>query len=335
VRLLREWEHWDDAERLVHAFELAAHLVIENTKPRQPYILECAPPASRADLSAEYLRVGEARHEELGPSDFDIRNSSIRSPGGRWLPARVSRSSNTENDHKILEYEPGATIAPAASGQAVVTSSELDKAERYTLLWDAAAEMSRANGQSVERNWLHLMDAFWCGALAPAGLTYFYPVSPGRKPVNFGRAALAGLLLNHRAVDTKKAAIDDLRHWRVDDYRNQPVPFGDYFRPDPEGRVGLAVLSGELDRWRNGTNGPTNPVTSGTLPPERGGLPDDDSPNVNPKLRAAIGNALNAHGIPGRTVPWKRFCDHVRSICESEPNVRGYGDKSIQPRPKC
>jgi hypothetical protein len=90
ARLLQEWHQWDDAERLVYAFELAANLIIENTKPGRPYLLEYAPPALHgSDLSANYLRVGAARHEGLGLYDFDIRNSSIRSPGGNWLPARI------------------------------------------------------------------------------------------------------------------------------------------------------------------------------------------------------------------------------------------------------
>ena len=71
-----------------------------------------------------------------------------------------------------------------------------DEAQGYTLLWDAAAEMSRANGQPLGRNWLRLIDAFWSGNFAPDGLTYFYPVLPaGREYVVLKRDALAGMLL--------------------------------------------------------------------------------------------------------------------------------------------
>jgi hypothetical protein len=89
ARLLQEWDQWADSERLVYAFELAANLIVEKTKPERPYVLEYAWPASDDDLSGDYRRVGEARHEGLGPHDFDIRRSSIRSPGGNWLPARI------------------------------------------------------------------------------------------------------------------------------------------------------------------------------------------------------------------------------------------------------
>jgi hypothetical protein len=125
-----------------------------------------------------------------------------------------------------------------------------DEAERYTLLWDAAAEMACSNEQLLERNWLRLIDAFWRGDLASDGLTYFYPAPPaGREFVVLRRDALAGMLLGHRAVDTEAVPIDDLRHWRTADYENQSAPCG-YFRRDPEGRLGLAVLATELDRWR-------------------------------------------------------------------------------------
>ena len=127
-----------------------------------------------------------------------------------------------------------------------------DEAERYTLLWDAAGEMARSNKQPVERNWLHLIDAFWRGDLAPDGLTYFYPAPPaGREFVVLGREGLAGMLLGHRPLDTGAASMHDLRHWRTADYENQSAPC-EYFRRDPEGRCGLAVLSTELDRWRRG-----------------------------------------------------------------------------------
>jgi hypothetical protein len=138
-----------------------------------------------------------------------------------------------------------------------------DEADKYTLLWDAAREMSRNNERDVEWNWLKLLDAFWRGDLAPDGLMYFYPALPaGREFVVYDRAALAGLLLGPRALETGAASIDDLRHWRVSDYRDQPAPFGDYFEHDPEGRLGFAVLTQELDRRRLAASGTANPVTT-------------------------------------------------------------------------
>jgi hypothetical protein len=99
------------------------------------------------------------------------------------------------------------------------------------------------------------MDAFWRGDLARTGLVHFYQgAEPGRELATHERESLAGLLLGWRPLGdgAREPAqpIENLRHWTVEDYLNQPAPFGDYFRPDPEGRLGLAVLTGELDRWR-------------------------------------------------------------------------------------
>jgi hypothetical protein len=91
-RLLREWDQWGDRDRLVCASELAGRLIIEKTRREQPYILKYAPPpAPPAELSADYVLVGEARHDGLGWSDFDLRSSMIRRPGGNWLPVKIFR----------------------------------------------------------------------------------------------------------------------------------------------------------------------------------------------------------------------------------------------------
>ena len=71
------------------------------------------------------------------------------------------------------------------------------------------------------------------------------------------------------------------------------------------------------------------PVTRHPIPPKEE-RPGDLRPAVNPTLRAAIQNAENSHGTPGKSVAWKTFCDIVRSICRVQPNTRGYGDKSIE-----
>ena len=125
-----------------------------------------------------------------------------------------------------------------------------DEAEGHTLLWDAAAEMSRTNGRSLEWSWLCLMDAFWCGDLSPDGLIYFYHGQPGREFVLLDRTALSDPLSDHHHLETAGAKIENLRQWAVADYLGQPTPFGEFFREDPEGRFGLAVLTRELDRWR-------------------------------------------------------------------------------------
>jgi hypothetical protein len=88
-RLLREWDRWDDTDRIVNGSELAARLIIEKTKAGQPYILKCAPPGSRGDLDTDYQRVGEAWHDGLLPCHCDIPNSMIRNPGSNWLSVRI------------------------------------------------------------------------------------------------------------------------------------------------------------------------------------------------------------------------------------------------------
>jgi hypothetical protein len=138
-----------------------------------------------------------------------------------------------------------------------------DEAKRYTPLWDAAAIRSRSNGHSVDWNWLRLMDRFWTGELSPTGLVYFFPGRPGREFVVFEREALARLLLGWRASD-RMVPMETLCDWTITDYLRQPDPFCDYFRRDPDGRVGLAAQTNELVHRRagaisvvTGTSGPT------------------------------------------------------------------------------
>ena len=139
-----------------------------------------------------------------------------------------------------------------------------DEAQRCTLLWDLAAERSRSNGRSVEWNWLRLMDRFWEGDLSPNGLVYFYPGLPGRESVVFEHMALARLLLGHRAGDGT-VPVENLRNWTMADYLAQPSPYCDYFRCDPQGRVGLAIRTDELKRRRGGTiSGTEMSTTTGT-----------------------------------------------------------------------
>jgi hypothetical protein len=147
VRLLQEWDQWDDAERLVYAFELAAHLIIEKTKPDHPYILEFVPLASDDDLRANYRRVGEARHEGLGPYDFDIRNSSIRSPGGNWLPVRILGGIEVEAKRMLT-----ARLAREARDRAATAAWKAEYAKpmrerqyfRYDEIGDALAKDSES-----------------------------------------------------------------------------------------------------------------------------------------------------------------------------------------------
>jgi hypothetical protein len=217
----------------------------------------------------------------------------------------------------------------------------VDEAGRYTLLWDAAAEMSCANGRSHEWNWLRLMDAFWRGDLSPDGLVYFYAGQPGREFVVLDRTAFGGLLLEHHDLDTAAAKIENLRQWAVADYLGQPAPFGDFFRSNPEGRFGLAVLTRELDRWRQGiaparlrpegtpSESSLSSCSSGEATNTGKAEPTQVSPG-NPMLQGAIESALKDFGIPGKGVQWKPFCDQVRVKCKATVTTRGFGDRTIE-----
>jgi hypothetical protein len=43
----------------------------------------------------------------------------------------------------------------------------------------------------------------------------------------------------------------------------------------------------------------------------------------------AIETRLKAGEIPGRTIPWKSFCDRIRRDCKVTRHSRGYTDKTI------
>ena len=182
-----------------------------------------------------------------------------------------------------------------------------DEADKYTLLWDGAAEMSRKNKRGVEWNWLRMMDGFWRGDLARNGFVHFHTAgTPGREFVTHDQESLAGLLLGWRALEngTYELAelINSLRHWTMADYRRQPIPFDDYFRADLEGRLGLAVLTRKLDRWcerpAHIAVAPTSITTEPVLPSrqdviKRGrGRPARKRDAVERAMRAAYGERL-------------------------------------------
>jgi hypothetical protein len=148
------------------------------------------------------------------------------------------------------------------------------------------------------------------------------------------------LLLGHRDLDAEAAKIESLRQWAVADYLGQPAPF-DFFQKNAEGRFGLAVLTRDLDRWRQD-------IASARLPSEdtpsasslssssSGGATDADraksshgSPR-NSRLQAAIKGALKDLGTPGKNAQWKPFCDRVRAECEAKVTTRGFGNRTIE-----
>jgi hypothetical protein len=114
--LLREWNQWGEVHRLVDAFELAGRLIIEKTRIGRPYTLKYAPPATEG-LGAGYRRVGDARHDALGPFDFDLLGSLIRNPGENWHPARISGGIEAEAERRAalrLAHEDQDAAAAAA-----------------------------------------------------------------------------------------------------------------------------------------------------------------------------------------------------------------------------
>jgi hypothetical protein len=116
ARLLREWDIWDDDDRLVNAYELAGRLIIEKTRQGRSWILKCAPPALSGDLGADCQG---ARPYGLGPYDFDFPNSMLRRPDGDWLPARILGGIEAEGERRrVARSERKAQDAAAAAAWA-------------------------------------------------------------------------------------------------------------------------------------------------------------------------------------------------------------------------
>lgn len=89
ARLLREWDQWDDEDRLVNAAKLAGRLLVEKTRRGKPYLLKHSSPVPPPDSTTDYLFVGQMRRDALEPYGLDLRTSMIRDAAGNWLPARI------------------------------------------------------------------------------------------------------------------------------------------------------------------------------------------------------------------------------------------------------
>jgi hypothetical protein len=117
ARLVHDWDQWDETDRLIHAFQLAGRLIIEKTRPGQHYIHKFAPPAPRDDLSDDYQRVGDARHDGLRPYDFHLAHSMIKRIGGNWLPVRILGGIEAEGERmrvsRLAREDQDAAIAAA------------------------------------------------------------------------------------------------------------------------------------------------------------------------------------------------------------------------------
>jgi hypothetical protein len=311
TRLLQEWHQWADSERFVYAFELAAQLIIEKTKPEQPYILEYAPPASDDDLSADYRGVGEARHERLGPYDFDIRDSLIRSPGGNWLPARILGGIQVAAKRMRT-----ARLAREARDRAAVAAWGAECAkpmrERQYFRFGDIADALAKDPESLEINTVKrdrivddLSDWTIRGEFDLSGDSEGLVLS-GEPPffLPFGPVAPGGILADPEWLILRREACE--RYLRKSSLQRAPGLLRDWF---PETEVAKPVIP--------------HPIPPHPIPPKK------ERP-VNPTLRAAVENAVKSHGPPGKSLSWKTFCDSVRSICGVQPNTRGYGDKSIE-----
>jgi hypothetical protein len=298
ARLLKEWDQWDDAERLVGAFELAAHLIIENTKSGRPYLLEYAPPASHGDLSADYLRVGEARHEGLGPYDLNVRSSLIRNPGGNWLPVRVSGGIDAEAERMRadrLAHEAHDAAAKAVWKAECVKPRRERQYFRFGDIADAlATDPESLDIDAAKRDRIVRDLADWTSrgefdlsadsevVILSGEPPHFLPLGPVRPHGVFAnpdelilrRNACRRYLLNSSLTSAARL----LKHW-------------------------FAETTTTAFHLRSA---------------------------VNAVLRKAVQDALSTLGMPGKTLQWKTFCDDVRSACRVTMKTRGYSDKSIQ-----
>ena len=147
ARLLREWNRWNDKDRLINASKLAGRLIIENTRPGQPYILKCSPPVPPANLSAEYVPVGEAAQNGLGPYDFDLRSSMIRNLGGNWVPARILGGIEAEGERmRVARLAREAEDAAAAAAWANECAQPM-RARQNFLYGEIADALSRKPGR--------------------------------------------------------------------------------------------------------------------------------------------------------------------------------------------
>jgi hypothetical protein len=138
---------WDDKDRVVHATALAGRLVIEKTRQGPPYSLKYAPPASPGDLSADYLPVGEARHDALGPYDLDLRASTIRNRGGSWLPARVVSGIEAEAEYLRLARVAREAHDAAAAAAWAAESHKPEVQRQYFGFDEIANALARRPGR--------------------------------------------------------------------------------------------------------------------------------------------------------------------------------------------
>jgi len=317
TRLLREWDRWDDTDRLVNGWELAGRLIIEKTKPGQPYLLKYEPPASHGDLSADYLGVGEVRHDGLLPRHFDIPNSMIRNRGSNWLPARILGGTEAEGERMRatrLAREARDTAAVAA------WAATLGKPFRERGLFgffEIAEHLTRKS--VVDAEWakrdivvLDLDD--WTkrqefDLTGESDVVIKIKEPPFFRP--FGPADIGNASVEPEGIKIQNAQLFYLRRSACHRYI--------------EANLSLENAPRLLRDWFPELSSPAPPPSSDSAV-----TPARRHPPVNARLRAAIQGALKTLGSPGKNVRWEPFCDRVRAECLATAQTRGYGDKSIQ-----
>jgi hypothetical protein len=148
------------------------------------------------------------------------------------------------------------------------------------------------------------MGAFWTGKLA--ALFMFAPrpgLAGGRHLIQLpSRAVLAAHLLGtldqlddqHADPAALSQWIARLCGWTIADYQQQPAPFGDYFKRDQEGQLGLAVLRADYEQWRaqRQTEASRGSKTESLTPPpdmRRRGPPPKKLERVKATMRHDIG----------------------------------------------
>jgi hypothetical protein len=316
VHLLHEWNQMGDADRLVRAFELVGHLIIEKTKAGQPYALKYAPLATEG-LGAAYQRVGDARHDALGPYDFDIRNSAIRNPGGNWLPAQISGGADAEAERmRRMRLQRDAEDNAAAAFWATILARPFRQRSLFNFA-EVAEHLTRRSivqRESAKRNtvvldlddWTRRQEFDLSGesdvVMRIEGPPFFRPVGPA----DIGNASVEPEVLKiHNAQFC---------------YLRRPA-----CRRYIEANLSLENAPQLLRDWFPETSPPASPPSSdGAATPARRGA------YVNARLRAALLGALKTLGCPGSTIQWKPFCDRIRDECQATTKTRGYSDKSIQ-----
>jgi hypothetical protein len=165
ARLLREWDRWDDEDRLVGTSKLAGRLIIEKTRPGQHHILKHLPPVPPVDLSTDDLPVGQMRHDALGPYDLDLRTSMIRDAAGNWLPARILGGIEAEAERmRLTRLAREAEDAAAAAAWAAERAKPMRERQyfRYDEIANALARKpGRLEVDAAERDRIVLDLADW------------------------------------------------------------------------------------------------------------------------------------------------------------------------------